>query len=67
MLFCDVLNVSTTIFYVFACGEKHNWVILPEACVVVCSASTVFISTFLLMVALIIFILACDSVASLSF
>ena len=67
MLFCGVLNVSTTIFYVFARGEKYNWVVLPQACVAVCSVSTVLISTFLLMVALIIFILACDSVSILAF
>lgn len=67
MLFCDVLSLSTTIFYAFAQGEKNNWVILPQACVAVCSVSAVCISTFLLMVALIIFILACDSVSILAF
>lgn len=67
MLFGDVLYVSTTLFYVFAHGEKYNWVVLHQACVAVCSVSTVFILTCLLMVALIIFTLACDSVSILAF
>lgn len=48
-------------------GKKITWVILPQACAAVCLVSAMFISTFLLMVTLIIFILACDSVSILAF